>query len=374
MPGADPRDTLTPRQATALVALGAAVISVTALFVKLISLGPTAIGAYRCLFAAVALGVWVAMPRRAAGPVGPSGASRRAIACAVGAGACYAADLYVWHQSILLSGTGLATLLANTQVFWVAVLSALLLGERLSWRLAVCAALALLGVVLLAIPGLAANPVHLQGIGLGLATGVFYAGYYLCLRASQREPRRLSLAANLGVTCVVAALLLGVKFFGGRMLEEIFSMPFKAKGAVLRGAAVDIHAITPVTFADIQALRKNAPNDDDNEDAVPDASRNYFVVEATVKPVAGSSGTFRLWEPGELQLAGPDARPRDSDDEEICCIERVEIETDGRFAADEGMKYDGPRRLHLTVGVVPGTTRLQFRYYFELFGGFTLPA
>jgi len=206
VPGADPRDTLTPRQATALVALGAAVISVTALFVKLISLGPTAIGAYRCLFAAAALGAWVVMPGRAAGPA--VGASSRAIACAVGAGACYAADLYVWHQSILLSGTGLATLLANTQVFWVAVLSALLLGERLSWRLAVCAAVALLGVVLLAIPGLAADPVHLQGIGLGLATGVFYAGYYLCLRASQREPRRLSLAANLGVTCVVAAGLL----------------------------------------------------------------------------------------------------------------------------------------------------------------------
>jgi len=209
VPGADPRDTLTPRQATALVALGAAVISVTALFVKLISLGPTAIGAYRCLFAAAALGAWVAVRRRAAGSAaGPAGASRRAIAYAVGAGACYAGDLYVWHKSILLSGTGLATLLANTQVFWVAVLSALLLGERLSWRLAVCAVLALLGVVLLAIPGLAANPVHLQGIGLGLATGVFYAGYYLCLRASQREPRRLGLAANLGVTCIVAALLL----------------------------------------------------------------------------------------------------------------------------------------------------------------------
>jgi drug/metabolite transporter (DMT)-like permease len=135
-------------------------------------------------------------------------ASGRAWLYAVGAGACYAGDLYVWHRSILLSGTGLATLLANTQVFWVALLSALLLGERLTWRLALCAALALLGVVLLAIPGIAKSPLHLHGIGLGLATGVFYAGYYLFLRASQREPRRLSLAANLWVTCAVAAALL----------------------------------------------------------------------------------------------------------------------------------------------------------------------
>lgn len=212
MPAGDREDdALTQGRALALVALGAAVISVTALFVKWISLGPSAIGAYRCGFAAAALGAWVLVARgRTSATVQGGGASRRAWLYAVGAGACYAGDLYVWHRSILLSGTGLATLLANTQVFWVALLSALLLGERLSWRLAVCAALALLGVVLLAIPGIAASPLHLQGIGLGLATGVFYAGYYLCLRASQKEPRRLSLAANLWVTCAVSAALLFV--------------------------------------------------------------------------------------------------------------------------------------------------------------------
>ena len=213
MAGGDrPDDTLTRGRALALVAIGAAVISVTALFVKWISLGPSAIGAYRCGFAAVALGAWVvvARGRGSATPatVAATGASGRAWLYAVAAGACYAGDLYVWHRSILLSGTGLATLLANTQVFWVALLSALLLGERLSWRLALCAGLALLGVVLLAIPGIAASPLHLHGIGLGLATGVFSAGSYLCLRASQREARRLSLAANLGVTCAVAAVLL----------------------------------------------------------------------------------------------------------------------------------------------------------------------
>ena len=205
-------DTLTRGRALALVAIGAAVISVTALFVKWISLRPSAIGAYRCGFAAVALGAWVVVAggrgRATPGTVVATGASGRAWLYAVAAGACYAGDLYVWHRSILLSGTGLATLLANTQVFWVALLSALLLGERLSWRLALCAGLALLGVVLLAIPGIAASPLHLHGIGLGLATGVFYAGYYLCLRASQREVRRLSLAANLWVTCAVAAVLL----------------------------------------------------------------------------------------------------------------------------------------------------------------------
>jgi len=202
-------DALAPRTALALVALGAAVISVTALFVKWISLGPAMIGAYRCGFAAAALGAWLVARRPTDAAAAARGApSARAVGYAVAAGACFAGDLFVWHESILLAGTGLATLLANTQVFWVALLSALLLGERLRWRLAVCAALALLGVVLLAIPGLATSPLHLRGIGLGLATGVFYAGYYLCLRASQRERRRMSIVGNLFVVCATTTVLL----------------------------------------------------------------------------------------------------------------------------------------------------------------------
>ena len=221
MAAADPEELLTPRRAAVLVAIGAAVLSVTALFVKLISLGPTAIGAYRCLFAALALGAWV-LARDRGRERAEVGGSWHAVGWAAGAGACFAGDLYVWHQSILLSGSGLATLLANTQVFWVALLSALLLGERLRWRMAVCAALALLGVVLLAIPGLSASPLHLRGIGLGLATGVFYAGYYLCLRASQRAPGGMSLAGKLGVSCAVAA---GLLFMAGAVTGEAIPWP-----------------------------------------------------------------------------------------------------------------------------------------------------
>jgi drug/metabolite transporter (DMT)-like permease len=43
---------------------------------------------------------------------------------------------------------------------------------------------------------------------LGLATGVFYAGYYLCLRAAQRARVRLTVAGNLAVSSATAAALL----------------------------------------------------------------------------------------------------------------------------------------------------------------------
>ncbi|HEY8379479.1 MAG TPA: DMT family transporter, partial [Nannocystis sp.] len=186
--------------------LGAAVISVTALFVKWIDLGPAAIGAYRCGLGAAALLGWLVL--RPGGRAGGGRGGRRAIGWAAVAGACFAGDLFVWHKSILYSGTGLATLLANTQVFWVALFSALLLGERLTRRLGVCALLALFGTALLSLPGIDRSPVHLQGVLLGLLTGVFYAGYYMSLRAAQRGDRPLDVPAALLVSSATASVLL----------------------------------------------------------------------------------------------------------------------------------------------------------------------
>jgi drug/metabolite transporter (DMT)-like permease len=191
-----------------LVALGAAVISVTALFVKVVALGPAAIGAWRCGLGAAALVPWALLAKRP----GPTGQVRPSPIHPAGwaalAGACFAGDLFVWHKSILYSGTGLATVLANTQVFWVALLSAVVLGERLTRRLGVCALLAVLGTVLLAMPGIGRNPVHLQGVLLGLLTGVFYAGYYLSLRTAQRGERPLGTGAAVFVSSATSAAIL----------------------------------------------------------------------------------------------------------------------------------------------------------------------
>lgn len=209
-PGLAPPTSVTasPRAPLVLVALGAAVISVTALFVKWIALGPAAIGAYRCGLGAAALLplAWMSMgtgSKRQA-QAGPG----RAVGWAAVAGACFAGDLFVWHKSILYSGTGLATVLANTQVFWVALLSALLIGERLTRRLGICALLAVLGTVMLAMPGIERSPVHLQGVLFGLLTGVFYAGYYMCLRTAQRGARPLGVTGALFVSSATAAALL----------------------------------------------------------------------------------------------------------------------------------------------------------------------
>lgn len=100
----------------------------------------------------------------------------------------FAADLWLWHRSILLVGPGLATLLANAQVFFMALAGAVLFGERLGPRFLGGIVLAFVGLWLLLGQGWAQLPAGYRwGVWLGLATGVCYAAYNIGLRTAQRR-------------------------------------------------------------------------------------------------------------------------------------------------------------------------------------------
>ena len=160
----------------------------------------------------------------------------------------------------------------------------------------------------------------------------------------------------------IVLLILAGYFLSGRILEALFKIPFRAKGAVLRRAAAEIHSLAGAA----------KPEGGEEEE---DANRRYYLLDVTIKPVARSGRGFQLWEPGELQLVSPDAKAEDTDaDGDLCEIKRIEIEGEAGFVPDEGMKYGGPQRLRLTLSAAPEARQLQFRYYFELFGSVALPA
>ena len=153
----------------------------------------------------------------------------------------------------------------------------------------------------------------------------------------------------------------GAKKLAGRALEAAFKMPFKAKGAVLRGASVRVHAVTPG--------EPPARSDDDDEE--PAGERRWVWLDVTVTP-GPPTGKFTAWEPGELRLVGPDAKADDPDDEREWGPSAIEVWEEGAFVPDEGYKYQGERRLRMLFGVPPEPGAVQFRYYFELFGQVTL--
>lgn len=194
-----------PRSALAAMALGAALISTSAVFVKWAQVGPTASAFWRMALAAMLLLAWLARPSVRAGwrP------APRVLGLLGLAAVFFALDLWMWHRSILYVGVGLATLLGNFQVFALAAYGALVLGERGGWRLWTGLLMAVGGLALLLAPGWETfDARHHAGIGFGLGTAVAYGGFLIAFRAAQGRRAQVSNEALLWWLCVLTAGLL----------------------------------------------------------------------------------------------------------------------------------------------------------------------
>jgi len=102
-----------PRSAALAAALG---LSFTAVFFALSESSPSTATVYRCLYALPFLW-WLA--RREGAVAGPR--PWRARRWALLAGVFFGLDLLLFHQSILLMGAGLASVLSNLQVVIVLI-------------------------------------------------------------------------------------------------------------------------------------------------------------------------------------------------------------------------------------------------------------
>lgn len=182
---------------------GATLISFSAVMVRLVQVGPTTSAFYRMLLGGLALAVlarlrgqrlWVGWPGLA-------------LACLQGF--FFALDLSLWHRAILLVGPGLSTILANFQVFMVAGVGVLVLGERPGWRLGAAIPLAMFGLWLLVgahWQGLEAG--YRLGVGLSLLAACAYSAFILTLRWSVRRVGGMDPVANVGLFSLVSAALL----------------------------------------------------------------------------------------------------------------------------------------------------------------------
>jgi drug/metabolite transporter (DMT)-like permease len=107
---------------------------------------------------------------------------------AVVAGIFLGLDILVWHISIEYIGAGLSTLIANSQVVVVALAAWILQGEKPSREVAIAVPIVLVGVGLVSGLGrgdaFGSSPV--LGTVLALASAVFYAGFILGFRASNK--------------------------------------------------------------------------------------------------------------------------------------------------------------------------------------------
>lgn len=169
--------------------LGACCIAFSGPLVRLADVPPSSAAVFRCLLAVPVLAL---LARREDRDLGRLPARTRWTAAL--AGAFFACDLVLWHHTIDAVGAGLATVLGNLQVLFVAGVAWWLLGERPHAGLVAAVPVLLIGVVLVsgALGGETYGRDPRLGVVLGLATSVAYAGFLLVLRSGSRDLRRLA--------------------------------------------------------------------------------------------------------------------------------------------------------------------------------------
>lgn len=188
---------------------GAALIGTNAMMVRAAHMPPTVSAFWRMLFAGLMLvlflratGRWQALPARA-------------WIWALLPATAFACDLWLWHRSILLIGPGLATLLGNAQVFFMALAGGLLFREKLGPRFIGGIVLAFAGLWLLLGSGWTTLPPQYRwGVWLGLGTGFCYAIYNITLRRAQQHAREATqgpapIEQVLAIASLGSAVLLG---------------------------------------------------------------------------------------------------------------------------------------------------------------------
>lgn len=183
--------------------IGAALISLSPVWVKLVSISPTASGFYRVFIGGIALSAFVAVSRRRLD------FDRRVWLILVAAAIFFALDLWFWHRSIYYIGPGLSTLLANFQVFIMVLAGLLVLHQRPSVAQLVAVPLAVLGLGMIvgfdwrALPG-----DYRLGIIFGLLTAIVYAGYLLTMRAAHSYSTARLPVREVAVVSMLTAVML----------------------------------------------------------------------------------------------------------------------------------------------------------------------
>ena len=111
----------------------------------------------------------------------------------------FATDIYLWHHAILSIGGGLATVLTNTQVIYMSLMSIKQKEFKKPWMVIVAALLGVLGVFLLfydrifSTSGVNSSlPLfdRVQGLVFGLVAGMLYTVFLVCFTKAQEFDRQ----------------------------------------------------------------------------------------------------------------------------------------------------------------------------------------
>jgi drug/metabolite transporter (DMT)-like permease len=189
--------------------IGAALISLSPVWVKLVDVSSTTSAFWRLAIGGVVIAAYLVVTRKRL-QFGARVWWLLALAAFL-----LAADLWFYHRSIDFVGPGLATLLANFQVFVMAAAGFVVLGQRPTALQLISVPLAFAGLALIVGVDWGQLPEeYRRGIVFGLAAAVTYAAYLLAMRSSRQGATTRVPSREMAVVSLVGAAMLGAAALG----------------------------------------------------------------------------------------------------------------------------------------------------------------
>jgi len=188
-----------------LVGSGAFIISFSPVFVRVATVEPTTAAFYRCFLGAFVL-MSLALIKGE-----PLWRGRQNTVLALMAAVFFGLDLTFWHCSIAAVGPGIATILANLQVFFLAGLAMFFLKERPGVGLFLAMVIAVCGVTLLVGLNRFQSDLYFRaGVIWGILSAFTYALYIMVLRRLQINKGTYAQLMNVALVSLICAILLGL--------------------------------------------------------------------------------------------------------------------------------------------------------------------
>lgn len=186
--------------------LGAVLIGLAPIFVRLADVGPTAAAFWRVFLALPAL--WLLQRLSARGTAAPAAAGGTLILWL--AGLAFAGDLAIWHQSIHLTSVANSTLLTNLAPVFLTLVLHFGFGQRHAPRFWLGLVLALAGAVVLMAGSLRIGRETALGDLLAIVTAMFYAAYQLLVSRGRQSFSALDVMLRSSAGAAAVLLLITV--------------------------------------------------------------------------------------------------------------------------------------------------------------------
>jgi len=201
-----------PKQSIFILKLmfGAILISFSGVLVKIADgAGPITAGFYRMLFGGISLIIFVLIKEK---KINLKQFKTKKLYPAFICSLFFAADLTCWHKSIIGVGPGLATLLGNFQVFFLAGFGIIILKEKINFKTILSIILAFFGIILLVCPNWSGLPASWKlGVFYGFLTAAAYSCYIVTLRRLQTKADFLDIIWNMIAISLLTAFIMAAE-------------------------------------------------------------------------------------------------------------------------------------------------------------------